>query len=209
VELIIQKMIHAILGKSKLTFLDFLIIGLGIALLFYQILKRLSTFSTRRFLKKARENHHLIVRTEVSLNYLSTLIEVLPMLGLLGTVWGLRNALVVIAEYPNPTIGQIAVELAPALSTTYFGLLFAVSNLILYNYLDAFYSELCNTFRMELEAQSSVAPADEMYVEKNSMQQYMFFQQSIDASQYSVRKINMDSTFSISDNSLHTEGKEE
>ena len=159
-ETILRNILQEIIGKSKLTFLDFLIVGLGIALIGYQFFNRLCTFSTRHFRKKARKNPIFIIRTEVRLNYLSNLIELLPMLGLLGTVWGLRNALSVIANYPNPTIGQIAIELAPALSTTFFGLLFAVLNLTIYNYLDAFYSELCNSCRLELELNNEVALSD-------------------------------------------------
>ena len=167
-ETILRNILQEIIGKSKLTFLDFLIVGLGLALILYQLFHRICTFSTNRFRKKARKNPIFIIRTEVRLNYLSNLIELLPMLGLLGTVWGLRNALSVIANYPNPTIGQIAIELAPALSTTFFGLLFAVMNLTIYNYLDAFYSELCNSCRLELELNNEVALSDN---EDNSIYQ--------------------------------------
>ena len=137
----LKDILHNFFFKEQLTFLDFLIIVFGIFLLFYQIFKRMTTFSSS-FYRKAQKDSLYLHRTEIKMNYLSSLIELLPILGLLGTVWGLKNALVVIAQVPNPTIKQIAIEIAPALSTTFWGLLFAILNLVLFNYLHAYFSEL-------------------------------------------------------------------
>lgn len=142
--------LQEIFFKSQLTFLDFMIIGLGSFLLVYQILKRITTFSSSFYRKAQKDSLHLH-KTQVKMNYLSSLIELLPILGLLGTVWGLRNALVVIADFPNPGIKQIAIEIAPALSTTFFGLMFAVLNLVIFNYLHAYFSELIEWCRQNLE----------------------------------------------------------
>ncbi|NUM34407.1 MAG: MotA/TolQ/ExbB proton channel family protein [Candidatus Brocadiae bacterium] len=142
--------LHNLFFKDQLTFLDFLIIGFGIALLVYQILKRITTFS-KSFYRKAQKDRLHLHRTEVKMNYLSSLIELLPILGLLGTVWGLKNALSVIALVPNPTIKQIATEIAPALSTTFWGLLFAILNLVIFHYLHAYFSELIEWCKQNLE----------------------------------------------------------
>ena len=140
-EEIVRNFLQSIFFKTQLTFLDFVIIGLGIFIALYQILKRIMTFS-KLFYRKAQKDRLFLKRTEVKLNYIGSLIELLPILGILGTVWGLRNALVVIANTQNPTIKHIATEIAPALSTTFFGLLFAAINLVLFNYLQAYFSEL-------------------------------------------------------------------
>ncbi len=140
--------------QTKLSFIDFLIIGLGLFLILGQLLKRFTTFSGH-FYKKAKEDPVYLVRTEVKLEYIASLIEVLPMLGLFGTVWGLLNALVVIAETQAPTIKDIATNIAPALSTTFFGLLFAIINLVFYNILHAYFTELIAWCRANLPETSA------------------------------------------------------
>lgn len=148
-EKFIKTLVQEIFFKSQLTFMDFLIIGLGTSILVYQIYKRLTTWSGR-FCKKAKKDPLLLSRTTVNMSYLASMIELLPILGLLGTVWGLRNALVVISNVPSPTIKQIATEIAPALSTTFFGLMYASLNLAIYNYLHAYFTELMDWCRQNI-----------------------------------------------------------
>ena len=126
-----KTILESVFFKTQLTLLDFLIIGLGTFLFIYQVLKRFLTFSGS-FYRKAHADKLFLTMVEVKLHYISNLIELLPIMGILGTVWGLRNALVVIATKEIPGIKDIATEIAPALSTTFFGLLFAVLNLFFF-----------------------------------------------------------------------------
>ncbi len=127
--------------KFRLTLLDFLIIGMGSLLFVYQLLKRIFTFG-RSFYRKAEANPLFITREKLKLQYISSLIEMLPMIGIMGTVWGIMNALHIISDQDMPTVKDIATHIAPALSTTFFGLFFAVFNLFVYNFLHTYYSEL-------------------------------------------------------------------
>lgn len=127
--------------QNRLTLLDFLIIGLGCFVLLYQCWKRFTTFS-KSFYRKAENDQLFIVREELKINYISSIIEILPMMGIMGTVWGLMGALYVISAQEMPTIKDIATHIAPALSTTLFGLFFAVINLFMFNFLQTYYAEL-------------------------------------------------------------------
>ena len=89
-EEIIKDFLENIFFKTKLTFLDFLIIGIGIFLIFYQSAKKLTTFS-KFFYRKAKKDPLYLKRVEVKLDYISNLIELLPILGILGTVLGFKK----------------------------------------------------------------------------------------------------------------------
>lgn len=128
-------------NKYRPTFLDIFIIALGIFVLGYQIYVRL-TNTWGRFCKGVQRDRFLITRTEIKLQYIANLIELLPILGILGTVWGLGQALDVLSVKPNAGISDISQAIAPALSTTLFGLIFAGANLFLYNFLQGYLSEV-------------------------------------------------------------------
>lgn len=127
--------------QNRLTLLDFIIIGLGCFILLYQCWKRFTTFS-KSFYKKAKKDPLFITREQLKIRYISSLIEMLPMIGIMGTVWGLMGALYVISSQDMPTVKDIATHIAPALSTTLFGLFFAVINLFMFNFLHTYYLEL-------------------------------------------------------------------
>ncbi|WP_372366571.1 MotA/TolQ/ExbB proton channel family protein [Candidatus Uabimicrobium sp. HlEnr_7] len=127
--------------QNRLTLLDFIIIGLGCFILLYQTWKRFTTFSNS-FYKKAQNDPLFITREQLKIRYISSLIEMLPMMGIMGTVWGLMGALYVISSQDMPTVKDIATHIAPALSTTLFGLFFAVLNLFMFNFLSTYYLEL-------------------------------------------------------------------
>lgn len=146
--------------RTRLTLIDFMIIGLGLFLIVYQIGKRLTT-SSSRFYKCAQQDELYVTRVEVTLNYTSALIELLPILGLLGTVWGLMNALSVIASKDMPTVKDIATYIAPAISTTFFGLAFAVVNLLIFDFLQAYFSELIAWYRQQQTRQIAAVPRPE------------------------------------------------
>ena len=128
-----KTILESVFFKTQLTLLDFLIIGLGAFLFLYQLLKRFLTFSGS-FYRQARTDKLFLPMAEVKLNYIANLIELLPIMGILGTVWGLRNALVVIATKEVPGIKDIATEIAPALSTTFFGAVICRNQPVLFQF---------------------------------------------------------------------------
>jgi len=72
-----------------------------------------------------------VMRLEHRVNYLGTVASVSPMLGLLGTVWGMIDAFNVIAK-GTPQAGRIADAIALALVTTQIALLIAIPALVLF-----------------------------------------------------------------------------
>jgi len=73
-----------------------------------------------------------IMRLEHRLSYLGTIASVAPMLGLLGTVWGMVKAFSVIARTGVPQASELADGIALALVTTQIGLMIAIPALILF-----------------------------------------------------------------------------
>lgn len=154
--------------QNKLTLLDFLIIGLGTFLAFYQLSKRFFT-TQKRFLQKAGTDSLYLVRLEFQITYITNLIELLPIMGILGTVWGLMSALSLISFIDMPTVKDIATHIAPALTTTFFGLLFAVINLFFANFLQNYFSEMIACYRQaEKAAQSQTTQITQITKEDSS-----------------------------------------
>ena len=130
---------------QNLTIIDFLILGIGVFLLLYQFLLFPSLLWTKR--KKweslsLEDKQKYKKRIFWEFQILSSLIEILPILGILGTVWGIMNALGYIQSVEAPTIRLISQRLAPALSTTFLGLSFAILNLLLYTFTTSYVDEL-------------------------------------------------------------------
>jgi biopolymer transport protein ExbB len=71
---------------------------------------------------------------ERNLNVLGTLAAVAPLLGLLGTVWGIMRAFHDMAQVGSAAPSVVAAGVAEALVTTAAGLVVAVPALILYNH---------------------------------------------------------------------------
>lgn len=84
----------------------------------------------------------LLDKQESFLSFFSTTAAVSPLLGLLGTVWGLIQAFIGISEQQSADIAAVAPGIAEALITTFAGLLVAIPALIMYNYLAAQTSRL-------------------------------------------------------------------
>lgn len=84
----------------------------------------------------------LLDKQESFLSFFSTTAAVSPLLGLLGTVWGLIQAFIGISEQQSADIAAVAPGIAEALITTFAGLLVAIPALIMYNYLTAETSRL-------------------------------------------------------------------
>ncbi len=84
------------------------------------------------------------------LNALGTIASVAPLLGLLGTVFGMIEVFNVIATQGNGNIALLSDGIAKALITTAGGLTVAIPSLLFYRYLRARVDEL--VLRMEAEA---------------------------------------------------------
>ncbi|MEL6820752.1 MAG: MotA/TolQ/ExbB proton channel family protein [Calditrichota bacterium] len=70
------------------------------------------------------------------LSFLGTVITVSPFLGLLGTVWGVMQAFVSIADSGNADLSTLAPGIAEALITTIAGLVVAIPAVFCYNFLN-------------------------------------------------------------------------
>ena len=77
----------------------------------------------------ARENDRL----SGGLSLLATIGSTAPFIGLFGTVWGIMNAFVEIAEQQNTSLAVVAPGIAEALLATGLGLLAAIPAVIFYN----------------------------------------------------------------------------
>ncbi|WP_397543583.1 protein TolQ [Roseovarius salis] len=71
------------------------------------------------------------------LSILATVGSTAPFIGLFGTVWGIMNAFIEIAEQQNTNIAVVAPGIAEALLATGLGLLAAIPAVIFYNKLSA------------------------------------------------------------------------
>ncbi len=74
---------------------------------------------------------------QTGLQVLATVGSTAPFVGLFGTVWGIMNAFVEIAEAQNTNLAVVAPGIAEALLATGLGLLAAIPAVIFYNKLSA------------------------------------------------------------------------
>jgi biopolymer transport protein TolQ len=77
----------------------------------------------------------VVEHEESYLPIISTCAAVAPLLGLLGTVWGLVHSFMRISELRTADIATVAPGIAEALITTFAGLIVAIPALMMYNYL--------------------------------------------------------------------------
>lgn len=84
---------------------------------------------------------HVLEDEENALEYgmgaISTVVALAPMLGLLGTVWGVLDAFAEMGAAQTTTISQIAPAISAALVTTVVGLLVAIPGVIMFGLLNA------------------------------------------------------------------------
>ena len=76
-------------------------------------------------------------RLQKGLPILATIGSTAPFIGLFGTVWGIMNAFIEIAEQQNTNLAVVAPGIAEALLATGLGLLAAIPAVIFYNKLSA------------------------------------------------------------------------
>ncbi len=74
---------------------------------------------------------------EKGLPFLATVGSTAPFIGLFGTVWGIMNAFIEIAEQQNTNLAVVAPGIAEALLATGLGLLAAIPAVIFYNKLSS------------------------------------------------------------------------
>ena len=74
---------------------------------------------------------------EYGMGMIATVVAITPMLGLLGTVWGVLDAFAEMGAQGNATISTLAPSISAALVTTVVGLLIAIPGVAAYNWLSA------------------------------------------------------------------------
>jgi biopolymer transport protein ExbB len=87
------------------------------------------TMSIQRAVEKVQS------RLQDGLSFLATVGSTAPFIGLLGTVWGIYNALTAIGMSGNASIDKVAGPVGEALIMTAFGLVVAVPAVLGYNWL--------------------------------------------------------------------------
>mgnify|MGYP000920508217 CR=1 FL=1 len=73
------------------------------------------------------------IRIEQGMGMLATIVTASPMLGLLGTVWGVLDAFAIMGAKGTVLLSEIAPAISAALVTTVVGLLVAIPSAICYN----------------------------------------------------------------------------
>ena len=77
------------------------------------------------------------IRIDRGMGIISTVVTLAPMLGLLGTVWGVLDAFADMGAAGSATIATMAPAISSALVTTVVGLLIAIPGVIAYNKLSS------------------------------------------------------------------------
>jgi biopolymer transport protein TolQ len=91
------------------------------------------------------------LKLERGLNLLATAASACPLIGLLGTVWGVLLAFQRVAEEASAQIHVISQGISVALSTTVVGLLVAIPSLVMYNWM----TTIIRRFETEMESFAS------------------------------------------------------
>ena len=88
--------------------------------------------------------HEQEIRIEYGMGLLATIVTASPMLGLLGTVWGVMDAFSTMGAKGTVLLSEIAPAISSALMTTVVGLLVAIPCAIFYNNLAGKVRKLTN-----------------------------------------------------------------
>ena len=116
--------------------------------------------SLQKTMQRIASEEILII--EKSLSVLATAASVGPLLGLLGTVWGIMDSFVGISKKGNASISAVAPGVAVALLTTVIGLLVAIPALVAYNFFQSRIGTL--TVRTDNFASEFIASVEKKYV---------------------------------------------
>jgi biopolymer transport protein ExbB/TolQ len=77
------------------------------------------------------------IRVEHGMGVIATVVALSPMLGLLGTVWGVLDAFAEMGTAGSANLATIAPSISSALVTTVVGLLIAIPGVIAFNHMNA------------------------------------------------------------------------
>ncbi len=103
---------------------------------------------------------------EDNMGFLATSVASAPLLGLLGTVWGVMNSFGGMAISGSAMLSAVAPGISGALLTTVVGLVVAIPSTIGYNLLSARIRRLC--VEMENFAQELMSDIERSYVRQDS-----------------------------------------
>lgn len=115
------------------------------------LVKLADTAAAEQAMSDAAEGE--VMRLEHRLSYLGMIASVSPMLGLLGTVFGMVEAFSVIARTGAPQPSELARGISLALVTTQIGLIIAIPALVFF---EIFKNRLAK-FILELDVQTALA----------------------------------------------------
>ena len=77
------------------------------------------------------------IRVERGMTIIATVVALSPMLGLLGTVWGVLDAFAEMGAAGSANLATIAPSISAALVTTVVGLLIAIPGVIAFNHMNS------------------------------------------------------------------------
>ncbi len=128
-----------------------------------ETMKKADIDNVQRAFKREQLNQTMILSTKVA--SLATIASAAPFIGLLGTVWGIMNAFLKIAQEGNATLTTVAPPIAEALIATAVGLFAAIPAVIAYNFLsgkvryletkmDTFGNDFLNIIKRSLSSQN-------------------------------------------------------
>ena len=78
-----------------------------------------------------------VIRVERGMGLVATIVALEPMLGLLGTVWGVLDAFAEMGSAGSANLATIAPSISAALATTVVGLLIAIPGIMAHTHLNA------------------------------------------------------------------------
>jgi biopolymer transport protein ExbB/TolQ len=84
------------------------------------------------------------IRLEKSMGIISTVVALSPMLGLLGTVWGVLDAFAEMGSAGSANLAAIAPSISSALVTTVVGLLIAIPGISAFNYMNGIIRDIAS-----------------------------------------------------------------
>lgn len=77
-----------------------------------------------------------VLKVEHGMGVISTVVSMAPMLGLLGTVWGVLDAFADMGEAQSANLATIAPSISSALVTTVVGLIVAIIGVVFFNHMN-------------------------------------------------------------------------
>ncbi|WP_197473475.1 MotA/TolQ/ExbB proton channel family protein, partial [Oleiphilus sp. HI0066] len=95
-------------------------------------------------------------RLDANLSFLATVGSTSPYVGLFGTVWGIMNSFLGLAQEQQATLATVAPGIAEALIATAMGLFAAIPAVVAYNRFSAHSDKLYNTYETFVDEFASI-----------------------------------------------------